>query len=297
MGQCSCWKEREKTLNTENTNHVHWQKMNPEMLASSSTYIGSADMMHGKINRDGFTGLKESANMENEDTFPCERSFAESIILAAHHGSSPIPIRPHHGSSPIPIRRNLSPAMLKAPRAISISYTHSSHLGSDNESARIEFDESLVETLVALAPATRNSISQKLSLSRLSFKKIKKKVRFNEQVIIHTIEYKQPKRIYGVSDTYLLIVTLREIWSKLDLDKDGYLNMVELERFCLELWVETNVDIPIIMRMYAKTDQNKGLTFHEWCKLVKDEDPEMDTFVDDLYDIFVEPSTSEPDYK
>jgi len=256
--------------------------------------------MHGKRSRDGLPGLKESANMENEDPFPSGKTFAQSIIIVPKHSTPPIPIR----------TSNLSTAILKGPRAISISYTHSSNQGSDNESVRIEFDESLLETLVALSPpsiptgkrdGSRNSISQKLSLSRLSTKKIKKKVHFNDQVIIHTIEYKQPKRVYGVTDTYLLIVTLREIWSRLDLDKDGFLNMVELKRFCLEVWEDINIDIPTIMCMYAKIDQKKGLTFHEWCRLVKDEDPELETFLDDLYDIFVEPSISmdqiESDFK
>jgi len=66
--------------------------------------------------------------------------------------------------------------------------------------------------------------------------------------------------------------------------------MTELKRFCLEVWEESNIDI--VMGVYAKTDKDKGMTFHEWCSLVKDEDPDMKDFVDELYYIFVEPSDS-----
>merc|ERR1712061_703789 len=96
------------------------------------------------------------------------------------------------------------------------------------------------------------SLNTKLSLARKSTSAIKKrKVRFNDEVIIHTIEHSNQSNTLNVGlKVYVLAVIMREIWSKLDLDLDGYLNMKELKRFCLEVW--ERVDVETVMQSYAK---------------------------------------------
>jgi len=107
-------------------------------------------------------------------------------------------------------------------RAVSISYSHSKYA----RSGRLTFDvdESLILSLVSSNPRDKKlhsqSLSLRLSLTRVSSKpnnsKRKKKVRFNDNVVIHTIEYEyeKPRTVHAMSETYVLVITLREIWSK-----------------------------------------------------------------------------------
>jgi len=118
-----------------------------------------------------------------------------------------------------------------------------------------------------------------------------KKVRFDDKVTIYTIPYSGTKKLTQESDIYLRVASLREIWPKLDLDRDGYLNMSELDHFCTEIWDE--FDLSKVMARFAKTNPENGMNFHEWCSLCQDEDSEMDEFVEDLFHIFVEPSSLE----
>lgn len=196
------------------------------------------------------------------------------------------------------------------PRKFSISYSHK-YSASESEIVKIDVDESLIETVLSKHRGiASSSISTRYSVTRVPSRNKKqvrlndksclhtseneqpKQVRFNDKVIIHTIEYEQPKTVNAKSETYAIIVTLREIWSRLDLDNDGYLNIVEMKRFCSEVWEET-FDVSSVLGFYAKSDPETGMTFYEWCKLVKDEDPHMSEFLDDLYEIFVEQTTAD----
>jgi len=182
-------------------------------------------------------------------------------------------------------------------RSVSISYSHPKSEQSHTKRVSIDVDESLILTLVSSNRRNQRLRSEKLS-ERLSLKPVssktksknKKNVRFNDNVIIHTIEYEKPKTVNAMNGTYVLVVTLREIWSQLDIDQDGYLNIAELKNFCYKVWEEADVNVHTILDFYAKVDKIKGMNFHEWCSLVQDEDPKMESFVDDLYDIFVDPS-------
>jgi len=157
-------------------------------------------------------------------------------------------------------------------------------------------DESLNMTFVSnpkgdlSLPAGR--ISAKLSPAGISAKNQRnERVRFDNNVTIRTIECNKSKTVKAKSWIYRVIVLLREIWSKLDLDRDGYLNKTELNYFCSEVY--DNFDLTNIMGFYAKSNQNKGMTFHEWCRLVHGEQPDISEFVEELYDIFVESSIVE----
>jgi len=173
-------------------------------------------------------------------------------------------------------------------------YSHSQLKVPVSAKVRVDVGEALIRALETSPKRDlrcwNQSISTKLSptckLKKSSGEK--KKVRFNDKVTIHMIPYSSPKTLTQQSDIYLLAVTLREIWPKLDLDSDGYLNMTELKRFCSEVWDE--FDLSMVMVRFAKTNPEKGMNFHEWCSLCQDEEPEMEEFVEDLYYIFVEPS-------
>jgi len=295
-GQFSCWKVRRASITTENvSHHVLWEKQ-PSEAVPPPTYILTdvEDPPIGQRSRGSFADLKaknkEGVNCAEHESSLFEPLFAQSIKLASSTYKNP-------AAEERPLRYRLS----KVPLSFALSYSRSSFRGSDSEAVRIDFDECEIEKLVALvstpslcdpAPTKKKSISMTLSLTRISQKNVKK-VRFNDKVIIHTIEYSTPKAFPGSSEAYVLIITLREIWSQLDLDKDGHLNTAELKGFCSEVWEDVNIDIPRIMDAYAKIDRIKGMRFHEWCCLVKDEDPDLDGFVDDLYDIFVEPFRSQ----
>jgi len=169
---------------------------------------------------------------------------------------------------------------------ISISYSHSRHISSATPRASVDVDESLIRTLLSTHRTETNNTKHSLTRRSTSIKK-KRKVRFNDEVIIHTIEHSNHSDMANVGiKVYVLAVIMREIWSKLDLDLDGYLNMEELKRFCLEVW--EGVDLPAVMESYAKSHPQRGMTFHEWCTLVQDEDPYMEDFVEDLHEMFVE---------
>jgi len=138
------------------------------------------------------------------------------------------------------------------------------------------------------------SISGKLSSTCMSSKGPKKKrVRFDDNVTIYTIECNNSKTVSAEYETHQLVGLLREIWSKLDVDRDGYLSMWELKCFCSEVW--DVFDLSNVMSSYAKSNPSKGMDFHEWCGLVQEEQPDMEEFVEDLYEIFVESSGLESD--
>jgi len=137
------------------------------------------------------------------------------------------------------------------------------------------------------------SVSMSAS-SMLSPIKPKKKVRFADKVIIHRISVHKGQTPAPPPETFRLIISLKEIWQYLDLDKDKYLNMRELRRFADEVW--ENEDINKMMKSYAQ-HPNKGLSFGEWCAVIKEEEGDIDDLLDDLYDIFVEESVTEYDEK
>jgi len=164
---------------------------------------------------------------------------------------------------------------------------------------KINVDESTIGELLSLKPriistSERFHIRRKSNnLSKIKLQeKPKKKVRFDDNVIIHRIE--PSTRIPStMPETYKLIVTLREVWKKLDMDQDQYLNLTELRRFCGEVWEEPDSDVYDIMKLYAQENPEIGMNFNEWCSLIKDEDPELKELVGDLYTIFIEETDDE----
>jgi len=113
-----------------------------------------------------------------------------------------------------------------------------------------------------------------------------KKVRFADEVTIHRVSvYKFSPVPYP--ETFKLIITLQCIWGVLDEDKDGYLNLKELQYFANEVWEDE--DVEKMLKAYSK-EPEKGLDFDDWCNLIKEEDPELSELVDDLYVLFVEGS-------
>jgi len=206
-------------------------------------------------------------------------------------------------ASSCPMDGRLMPALRRhnsAPPALSIYYSTS---GNVYEQA-LHIDEAVVGDLLSKKPR-KQSFSQRFQMRRKSSavtvsktsaasktkslsKKPKKKVRFDDNVIIHRIE--PPEVPTAVPETYKLLITIKQVWLNLDLDRDEHLNINELQRFCNEVWKEPNSDIHDIMKLYAKANPDKGINFSEWCSLIKDEDPDLKELVDDLYTIFVEVS-------
>jgi len=158
-------------------------------------------------------------------------------------------------------------------------------------------DESLVKALEAPDDQLLHPPIQRFSTNRRSLSNSipKKKVRFNETVTIHRISYQSVGISKAKPAMYKLVILLREVWIKLDVDEDSHLNISELKRFCHDVWEEPFDDAGAtkIMSLYAKVDPSKGMNFNEWCLLIKDEDPDLNEFVEELYEIFVDPSMSQ----
>jgi len=209
----------------------------------------------------------------------------------------------------IPIKQHLK-ANSDGPRSCTISNESKPHSWHTSDSLRklqisyssisaqdqtILVDEKLVDALTQPMQNLLQPSTQQLSLSRksLSSHVPKKKVRFNDTVTIHRITYSDVRSSRAKPEMYKLVIFLREVWSKLDVDKDDFLNMSELKRFCGEVWEEPIGDIGAkkIMNVYAKTNPKKGMDFNEWCILIKDEDPDLQEFVEELYEIFVDPKS------
>jgi len=152
-------------------------------------------------------------------------------------------------------------------------------------------EEDLLEALSANSqkplsvPAT-----QRFSLSRKS-SYIEKTHRLGEEVIIHQVTHVDREASEAKPEMYKLIIALKEVWMKLDLDEDSFLNLSELTRFCKQIWEEPEEDggAQQIMEVYAKEHPEKGMNFREWCILIKEEDPDLRDFVEELYEIFVDP--------
>jgi len=162
---------------------------------------------------------------------------------------------------------------------------------------QIEVDPLVVQTLQAKKKPVLRKPSAQRSASSLPFvsksPKKKKMVRFNETVTIHRISVRKGLAT-PPSETFVLIAHLKEIWKKLDEDKDDFLNIKEFGRFVDEVWEEE--DAEEMTKNYSANPQ-KGLNFTEWCVLLKEEDPELSDLIDDLYQIFVDESESEDDEK
>jgi len=160
----------------------------------------------------------------------------------------------------------------------------------------VEVDPLVVSTLQSKKkPVLRKPSAQRSSSSLPFVKKSaeKKKVRFNETVTVHRISVRRGLAT-PASETFILIAQLKEVWKKLDQDKDDFLNIGEFGRFVDEVWEDENVEE--MMKNYS-SNPVKGLNFTEWCVLLKEEDPEMSDLVDDLCQIFVDETESEDDEK
>jgi len=220
-------------------------------------------------------------------------------------GSNPIQIQCNYSSRASMQKANSYPMGNKvqerrrknsAPVALSIYYSLSACQVNEK---KIDLDESIIGELLskkprAISTSQRFHIRRKSSnLSKIKLQeKPKKKVRFDDNVTMHRIEASTgiPS---AMPETYKLVVTMREVWMKLDMDKDQHLNIIELRRFCGEVWEEPDSDVYDIMKLYAKEKPEIGMNFNEWCTLIKDEDPELKEFVGDLYTIFVQETDDE----
>jgi len=155
-------------------------------------------------------------------------------------------------------------------------------------------EDELLEALSA-KPKKQDLIppSQRLSLSRKSVSYIQQKQNLNQDVIIHEVTHTDQEATEAQTQMYKLVIALREVWIKLDLDKDNFLDLSELTRFCKQIWEEPVEDggAQKIMEMYAKENPQKGINFHEWCILIKEEDPDLKDFIEEMYEIFVDPAS------
>jgi len=141
------------------------------------------------------------------------------------------------------------------------------------------------------SPGPKNCLrSDSNSFSKAS--KPKKKVRFADNVTIHRISVHKDSAP-PPPETFIMIINLREIWKKLDLDRDKHLNRSELKRFVDQVW--ENEDVDCMIESYAAHPE-KGLCFGEWCAVLKEEG-EMEELMDELYTLFVEESDEEDDEK
>jgi len=151
------------------------------------------------------------------------------------------------------------------------------------------------ELLVALSMNSQKLLSvpatQRLSLSRKSLSYMQKTPRLEEKVIIHQVKHVDKEASAAKREMYKLVIALKEVWMKLDLDEDSFLNLSELTRFCKQIWEEPVEDggAQQIMEVYAKEHPEKGVNFREWCILIKEEDPDLRDFVEEIYEIFVDP--------
>lgn len=122
---------------------------------------------------------------------------------------------------------------------------------------------------------------------------IHKKNRLSEDVVINQVTHGDIEVSSAKLEIYKLVIGLKEVWLKLDLDKDNFLNLSELTRFWKHIWEEPKKDggAQKIMEVYAKEHPEKGVNFFEWCILIKMEDPNLRDFVEEIYEIFVVPSS------
>lgn len=169
---------------------------------------------------------------------------------------------------------------------LNISYTL-----NVKEDQTILVDEALVDALMTTIQDAE-PISPKFSLSRRSDTKLAKKTNIKETVTINRIASADMVGSKVKSELYKTIILLKEIWTKLDLDGDNHLNVAELKRFCIHVWEEPVDDAGagVIMSTYAKLNPEQGLNFNEWCLVIKDEDPRLEDFVEELFEIFVDTS-------
>jgi len=241
----------------------------------------------------------ESAKKKDVSSLTLNSQNRKQLLLSRLHSA------PAHSKSIVVPSRKPSQSFL-------MTYSGAKHLPK----MKLEIDPRLVHTLqaspkqIARRPSARRSnlspsnrscsnpfdclplLDCAVSSSRVS-NKPKKKVRFADTVTIHRISVHKGKAP-PPPETFIMIISLREIWKQLDLDKDKHLNMSELRRFADEVW--ENEDVGKMMRSYA-SHPDKGLSFGEWCAVLKEEDADMTELIEDLYEIFVYESESEDDEK
>jgi len=172
-------------------------------------------------------------------------------------------------------------------KSFHISYISKSQVEEQTILVDEELVDALMTTLQVREPVVKNFSLSRRSMNRSVFSKTPK---FNEHITINRIASSDMAGSKAKSEVYKMIILLREIWAKLDLDNDKHLNMAELKRFCIAIWEEPVEDggASVIMPSYAKLDPKKGLNFNEWCLLIKDNDPDLQQFVEDIYEIFVD---------
>jgi len=165
---------------------------------------------------------------------------------------------------------------------------------SNVQNQTILVEDELLEALSAKPEKhLQKPATERLSLSRKSVSYIQKKHHLNEDVIIHRVTHGDNEGPVAKPEMYKLVIALREVWIKLDLDDDSFLNISELTRFCKQIWEEPVEDggANKIMEVYAKEQPEKGINFREWCILIKEEDPDLKDFVEEIFEIFVDPAS------
>jgi len=283
MGSCNC---RDEGVPIKVNNFGFLEK---KRVVQPPACVGGSPVIKDEVNNSEL----EAEARETVPTNPLEIPKKTAAIL-------PPPLTK---ANSCPMDRRLMPPLKRdnsAPSALSIYYSTSNNL---HEQA-VHIDEATVGELLSKKPR-KQSLSQRFQIRRKSSaatvskttaasqtksisKKPKKKVRFDDNVIIHRIE---PAGVpTAVPDTYKLVITIKQVWLHLDLDRDKHLNIYELRRFCNDVWEDSDKDVHDIMKLYAKANPEKGMNFNEWCSLIKDEDPHLKELVDYLYTIFVEAS-------
>jgi hypothetical protein len=268
MGMCSCVKNVvEPPSSLTSSQYAKGSRLIKEARESSDV---APTALESDEDNDILANLKITNNISGEE----KRRNATSFPV----GAAPVAAN---------IRfRNISEPISQ----LSISYTSKVKMKEEI----IQIDESLVDALMTNFRADDNA-SRKLSLSRRSIQKSHqaKWTNITDMYTIRKAECSISFKCKDKSEIYKLIILLREVWVKLDVDKDDHLNMAELKNFCKEIWSEPKEDggASLIMNEYAKVNSKKGLNFAEWCILIRDEDPKLQDFVEEIYDRFLDEST------
>jgi len=224
--------------------------------------------------------------LSTQNSAPLMKNYS-SIVVKCRKPSESFLISYTAPSTPAQIKMEISPQLVstlqaskeKVPRRPSVRRSTVTSISKKNSTSSGPFD------CLPLLDAH-------ISSSRLS--KPKKKVRFRETVTIHRISVHRGSAAPPTPEMFLWIISLKEIWKYVDLDKDKHLNMKELRRFADKVWEDE--DVEDMMSSYA-SKPDKGLSFGEWCAVLKEEDNDMTELIDDLYDIFVEDAETEDDEK
>jgi len=242
--------------------------------------------------------VSENYDIFQDDTMRCELKTAVSLTLDCQHRNRLL----LSTKLDIPKRKRASTMEIDKSRGPTESFLLTYSEARNRNKIEMEISPQLVSALQASTkhvprrPSVRRSTASSLQSDKSAgpknclrssssiASKPKKKVRFAEKVTIHRISVRRDSAP-PTPETFIMIINLREIWKKLDLDRDKHLNMSELKRFADKVWEDE--DVEDMIDTYAAHPE-KGLCFGEWCAVLKEEEGDFDELMDELYSIFVE---------